>query len=144
MITNITDYPLRLVHGGTIRGFSSGNRCYEPASSLQPVELSDFPDIVQMWRTVLDEPSRTNIMVFFNCLIESDINICGRPSTEHVYDSNSLLQVFITIHENSLDMGFNLFPRSGGLREVIILSIESDKEYELLEKFIGHPKNESI
>ena len=145
MITDLELYPFTLVHGGTDRITNSSNRVIELSNELSTVNPTMYPQLFLDWTTVTENPSFNNISTFLESLIARGINICGRPESLDVYSAKRLLVQLNYLHQDCLDIvdyyAFNLFPRSGGLREAVIRSVQSDLEHHILEKFIGHPTN---
>jgi hypothetical protein len=145
MITDLKLFPLRLVHGGTSHAEYSGNMCTESMSMLKDVDLQQFKAIYDQWTSVMMNPTFKCIDSLLSTLAERHISICGGLDDDNsVYDSTGLRRIFEYLHNNlhkTYTFRFNIFPRTGGLREAIIRSIESEEETLILKVFIGYPEN---
>jgi chromosome condensin MukBEF MukE localization factor len=145
MITDLNLFPLRLVHGGTNHAEYSGNMCTESMSMLKDVDLQQLKPIQDQWISAIANPTFELIDSLLSTLADRHISICGGvDDDDSVYSSTGLRSIFKYLH-NNLDktdtFKFNIFPRTGGLREAIIRSIESEEESLILKVFIGYSKN---
>jgi hypothetical protein len=133
-LTDLKKYPLRLVRGGRL-SISSGNRCINPADELP---VCEDEGVIQYWNDVLlgEIPTFSEIKALLLRMEQGDVNFVG--TRDYVYSSRMIRLALERVEErmeNGADpslIGWNTFPRAGGLREAVMDSFD-DKTMALIK-----------
>ncbi|URC15247.1 hypothetical protein GD1_123 [Paraglaciecola Antarctic GD virus 1] len=144
MITNLQEFPISLLNGGTPKP-NSGLNCTENASDLI---AHNNEQTIEYWNRVVNDPTIDGLINLLEYLSTINVSIGGRPNRGSVYTSKGMSQGVMYIRDSiltddrekaTLYVMYNMFPRIGGLREAIIRAVGSPFEEQLLEQFIGYP-----